>query len=97
MLDTVKTDYNVAQQQEWFRNVVKNNPTQWIIVGSHPGLYATGAYESDAQIMRRNWLDLFEECQVDIALNGHEHVYARKIFDIMGIVTHQQLVKKMKH
>ena len=78
MLDTVKTDYNVAQQQEWFRNVVKNNPTQWIIVGSHPGLYATGAYESDAQIMRRNWLDLFEECQVDIALNGHEHVYARK-------------------
>lgn len=23
MLDTVKTDYNVAQQQEWFRNVVK--------------------------------------------------------------------------
>ena len=78
MLDTVKTDYNVAQQQEWFRNVVKNNPTQWIIVGSHPGLYATGAYDSDAQIMRRNWLDLFEECQVDIALNGHEHVYARK-------------------
>ena len=78
MLDTVKNDYNVALQQEWFRNVVKNNPTQWIIVGSHPGLYSTGAYASDAQIMRRNWLDVFEECQVDLALNGHEHVYARK-------------------
>ncbi|MFR7880605.1 MAG: metallophosphoesterase family protein [Christensenellales bacterium] len=44
MLDTVKTDYNVAQQQEWFRNVVKNNPTQWIIVGSHRFI-ATGTRE----------------------------------------------------
>lgn len=78
MLDTVKTNYNVEAQQEWFRNVVKNNPSQWIIVGSHPGMYATGAYASDASIMRRNWLKVFEECQVDLALNGHEHVYCRK-------------------
>lgn len=78
MLDTVKTDYQVNEQQEWFRNVVKNNPSQWIIVGSHPGVYATGAYYSDAKVMRRNWLKVFEECQVDLALNGHEHVYARK-------------------
>lgn len=78
MLDTVKTNYSVNAQQEWFRNVVKNNPSQWIIVGSHPGLYATGAYSEDAKIMRRNWLKVFEECQVDLALNGHEHVYARK-------------------
>ena len=79
MLDIVKTtDYNVSAQQEWFRNVVKNNPSKWIIVGSHPGMYATGAYKSDSEIMRRNWLSVFEECQVDIAFNGHEHVYARK-------------------
>ncbi len=78
MLDTVKTNYDVQAQQDWFRNVVKNNPSQWIIVGSHPGLYATGAYVSDANVMRRNWLSVFEECQVDLALNGHEHVYCRK-------------------
>lgn len=78
MLDIVKTNYDVAAQQEWFRNAVKNNPSRWIIVGSHPGLYATGAYVSDAKTARTNWLKVFEECQVDIALNGHEHVYARK-------------------
>lgn len=78
MLDTVKQGYDVQAQQEWFRNVVKNNPSQWIIVGSHPGVYATGAYASDADIMRRNWLKVFEECQVDLAINGHEHVYCRK-------------------
>lgn len=78
MLDTVKRDYDVTAQQEWFKNVVKNNPSQWIIVGSHPGVYATGAYADDASTMRRNWLKIFEECQVDLALNGHEHVYCRK-------------------
>ncbi len=78
MLDTVKRDYDVEAQQQWFRDVVKNNPSQWIIVGSHPGLYATGAYAEDAKTMRRNWLKVFEECQVDLALNGHEHVYCRK-------------------
>lgn len=78
MLDTVKRDYDVTAQQEWFKNVVKNNPSQWIIVGSHPGVYATGAYVDDASTMRRNWLKIFEECQVDLALNGHEHVYCRK-------------------
>ena len=78
MLDIVKQGYNVSAQQEWFRNVVKNNPSKWIIVGSHPGMYATGAYLSDSANMRKNWLAVFEECQVDLALNGHEHVYARK-------------------
>ena len=78
MLDIVKIDYNVSLQQEWFKEVVKNNPAKWIIVGSHPGMYATGAYASDSSTVRKNWLSVFEECQVDIAFNGHEHVYARK-------------------
>ncbi len=78
MLDVVKKTYDVAAQQEWFRQVVQSNPAQWIIVGSHPGVYATGSYASDAKIMRGNWLKVFEECQVDLAINGHEHVYARK-------------------
>lgn len=77
MLDTIKSGYSVKQHQEWFKNVVKNNPAQWIIVGAHPGCYATGAYESDTKIMRSNWLEVFQDCQVDLYLNGHEHVYAR--------------------
>lgn len=77
MLDTVKKDYSITLQRKWFKEVINNNPSQWIIVGSHPGCYATGAYESDSNYMRNNWLKTFEECQVDLALNGHEHVYAR--------------------
>ena len=78
MLDIVKQGYDVKLQQEWFRNVVNNNQAKWIIVGSHPGMYATGEYLSDSENMRKNWLAVFEECQVDLALNGHEHIYARK-------------------
>lgn len=89
MLDIVKTNYNVKQQQQWFKDVVKNNPSKWIIVGSHPGMYSTGAYSSDASIMRRNWLSVFEECQVDLALNGHEHIYSRKNLRYGGLPSSQ--------
>ncbi len=87
MLDIVKIDYDVETQQNWFRNVVKNNPSKWIIVGSHPGMYSTGIYKEDAKIMRRNWLSVFEECQVDLALNGHEHIYSRKNLRYGGLAS----------
>lgn len=77
MLDTVNREY-LTEQKGWFKEVVKNNPSSWIIVVSHPGCYSGGSYADDAKWMYNNWHTTFEECQVDLALSGHEHVYARK-------------------
>lgn len=77
MLDTIKKDYT-AEQKEWFRTVVENNPAQWIIVGTHSNAITGGWYSSDSKWMMTNWGPLFEEYQVDLVIGGHEHVYIRK-------------------
>ena len=77
MLDIIKKDNN-AEQIAWFKQVVENNPSTWIIVVSHPGAYSCGAYIHDAEWVNANWRKTFEECQVDLALSGHEHLYLRK-------------------
>ena len=69
-------NYN-EEQIEWFRNVVQNVPAKFVIVMSHPGCYSTGVYDGDAKIVNGNWRTVFEECGVDLAISGHEHIYAR--------------------
>ncbi len=70
------SNYN-EEQIEWFKQVVQNNPSKFIIVMSHPGAYSTGVYDSDAKIVNGNWRTVFEEYGVDLAISGHEHIYAR--------------------
>ena len=77
MLDIIKRDHN-DEQIAWFKQVVENNPSSWIIVVSHPGAYSCGAYADDANWVNKNWRKTFEECQVDLAVSGHEHIYLRK-------------------
>lgn len=68
---------DMEAHREWFKQVIENNPSQWIIVGSHAGLISAGNYSSDAKTMSANFKDLFEYYQVDLAFSGHEHIYIR--------------------
>ena len=77
MIDTIKKDFT-TEQKAWFRTVVENNPSQWIIVGTHSNAITGGSYQSDSKWMMSNWGSLFEEYQVDLVIGGHEHVYIRK-------------------
>ena len=80
MLDTMNRsngDNQYNEQVEWFKSVVSNNPSKFIVVVSHPGCYSTGVYDGDASRMKGIWRNVFEEYGVDLAISGHEHVYAR--------------------
>lgn len=77
MIDTINREY-LNEQKEWFKDVVANNQRQWIIVGTHAGAITAGSYKDDARWIKTNWVPVFEECQIDLALSGHEHVYIRK-------------------
>lgn len=68
---------DIEAHREWFKQVVENNPSQWIIVGSHAGLISAGNYTHDAKPMASAFQDLFEYYQVDLAFSGHEHIYIR--------------------
>ncbi len=84
ILQGTKSGINIEAQKEWFRQVVQNNPTRWIIVGSHAGAVSAGAYASDAKYLWNNFHDVFEECQVDLCISGHEHIYIRKDLSYKG-------------
>ena len=82
MLDTMTRsdgDNRFEEQIAWFKDVVTNNPASFVIVVSHPGLYSTGVYDHDAKIMKGKWLDTFQQYGVDLAISGHEHLYARSL------------------
>lgn len=84
ILPNTKNGYDLKAHQEWFKEVVANNPTRWIIVGSHAGAISAGAYASDARQVYNNWHEVWEECQVDLAISGHEHIYIRKDLAYQG-------------
>lgn len=83
MLDVINREY-IEEHKVWFKEVVENNPSQWIIVMTHAGLYSAGAYEHDASYFNKQFKSLFEECQVDLAISGHEHLYIRKDLEYQG-------------
>lgn len=60
--------------QEWVRKVIKENPSEYIIVCEHYQWFF-GNDGSTSQYSR--WSELFDECGVDLALSGNNHIYAR--------------------
>ena len=66
----------LEEQAEWLRGVLANNPNKWTIVTLHHPVYqiARGRTSSDR---REAFKPLFDEFQVDLALQGHDHAYAR--------------------
>ena len=68
----------LANQQNWFRNVVENNPADFIIVYTHRPFYTgDGLNAGQASDSRSWWQSIFDEYGVDLVLAGHNHVYAR--------------------
>lgn len=77
MIDTINREY-LEEQKAWFEDVMKNNTSKWVIVGTHAGGITAGVYAHDAQWIQKEWLPLWEQYQVDLCLSGHEHIYIRK-------------------
>lgn len=70
-----------AEQEAYLRQAVadaKENG-QWTIVGFHKSLYTGASHivDSDVVAARKFWSPIFSELDVDLVLQGHDHVYSR--------------------
>jgi hypothetical protein len=66
----------LEEQAEWLREILTNNPNKWTIVTYHHPLYPISRGRSSSS--RRELLKpIFDEFHVDLALQGHDHAYAR--------------------
>lgn len=77
------SDQAVSQEQiDWLRDDVtraRDNGAKWTIVTMHKGPYTTANHLDDADIrgMRQALVPLIDELNIDLVLQGHDHVMSR--------------------
>lgn len=80
-LDTnaVYDDTAFNAQLAWLEEVLKNSTEKWKIIMLHMGVYSTGDHSNDSESIKiRNLLPpICAKYEVDLVLQGHDHVYTR--------------------
>lgn len=72
--EDMRTDEGLKEAQKWVRKVIKKNPARFTIVVEHYQWF----YGNDGKTSQFNrWHELFEECGVDLAIAGNNHIYVR--------------------
>lgn len=72
--EMMRKDEGLAAAQQWVRRVIQENPARYVVVMEHyQWFFATTGRTSQYE----RWHDLFDECGVDLAIAGNNHIYAR--------------------
>lgn len=64
------------EQTAWLEKVLADNPNKWTVVTYHHPLFSASAGRNNKEL-RALWKPLFDKYKVDLALQGHDHAYAR--------------------
>ncbi len=67
---------SLIKQKEWLQSVLEKNNQRWTIVTQHHPIYSTASGRNN-KVLRQNFQPLFEEYEVDLVLQGHDHAYGR--------------------
>ncbi|MGF9915584.1 phosphodiester glycosidase family protein [Paenibacillus ehimensis] len=70
----LNSEYDFEQQKEWMRKDLAATDKKWKIVAFHRGPFGS---MYDSEHIRDTWTPIFDEFQVDLVMNGHDHVYVR--------------------
>lgn len=73
-------NYNVAEHAEAIKEAVAAYPdAKWRIVTIHQDIYGSGLDHSDTDgmILRTQLTPVFDENDIDVVLQGHDHTYSR--------------------
>jgi len=69
-------DGTASLQARWLEQVLRDNPNRWTIAVYHHPMFSV-SQGRDNPVLREYWQPLFERYGVDLALQGHDHVYGR--------------------
>lgn len=72
--ESMRSEEGLAAAQEWVRKTIRRNPSRFVIVMEHYQWFF-GNNGKTSQYGR--WHSLFDECGVDLAIAGNNHIYAR--------------------
>lgn len=78
VLDT--NNYNCATHENVIKKAInENQDAKWRVVMFHQDIYGSGVHhsESDGMILRTKLTPIFDENDIDVVLQGHDHTYSR--------------------
>lgn len=70
--ESMKTEEDLKEAQEWVRKVVAENPAPYKVVCEH---YQWFFGESGKESQYSRWHELFDELGISLALGGNNHIY----------------------
>lgn len=73
-------NYNVAEHEKTLQQAIASDPSaKWRVVTIHQDIYGSGLDHSDTDgmILRTQLTPLFDQYNVDVVLQGHDHTYSR--------------------
>jgi len=70
----LNSEYKFAEQKEWLRADLAATDKKWKVVLFHRGPYGS---MYDSSHIREHWVPALDEYDVDLVVNGHDHIYLR--------------------
>lgn len=72
--EAMRSAEGLEAAQQWVRRVIAENPAKYVVVMEHyQWFFGTNGRTSQYE----RWHTLFDECGVDLAIAGNNHIYAR--------------------
>ncbi|SEA77909.1 fibronectin type III domain-containing protein [Alkalimonas amylolytica] len=75
-MEALQNEELAKLQAVWLEQVLSTNSGHWTVVTYHHPMFSVSTGR-DNPILRQYWLPLFEKHNVDLVLQGHDHVYGR--------------------
>lgn len=72
--------YPISEEQlNWLQNDMNSSDAQWKIILMHRACYSAGKNinKPDTVIMRKRLLPIIDSLDIDVVINGHDHMYLR--------------------
>ncbi|PZX55823.1 purple acid phosphatase family protein [Algoriphagus chordae] len=77
-------------QMDWLRGILTNNPRKWTVITFHYPVYATHPDRYHDKMID-HIRPILQEFKVDLAIQGHDHAYARgQAFEENGIMDYDK-------
>jgi hypothetical protein len=79
-LITLSSENDIATQASFLSSAlasVKRDATPWVVVQVHRPLYSSSTVDEIGDLMKLQFVPLFEKFSVDVVLAGHQHFYER--------------------
>jgi 3',5'-cyclic AMP phosphodiesterase CpdA len=72
----LNSNKKTKKQARWLEKILKRNPNLWTVIAFHHPVNPTYYIENEKKL-DKIWKPIFEKYNVDLILQGHEHIYAR--------------------